>query len=382
MPMELEPVAGLSASAFITRSLRLINVPGRGADLDSEDLTDAFQALQEIIQLEGVSQFFIPGIRRHFFNLQSGKTIYKYGVGPQADWRSDDFSDPAPIRIEGAYVRQGSTITDNEQVGDWRLENAGDWATTGTTDIANNQAYIAGIGTLSQTLGLTSGTTYTLRLGLVVGAGDIVLQLQGDAIDVTNLVMDSSGAYEFEFEFTGTTSEIILTTDDAADEVTVQYVSLIERGKDRLELPDSSATDYPVQAWDQRTYNSNTTKAVGGRPGYLLFSRSHDLAEVRLSSLGGASDVLVMDVMTNSAMVEGVNDELKIHGNALLWLRYRLAEVVAPEYGKSLSMRQTQLMDEAYSLMAAGNARPNHLRTELGRLNSRGHGRFDIDGGH
>jgi len=75
-----------TANELIVRALRLINQPGRGAKLAAEDLTNAFEALQEILDSEAVTKQFVPGIRRHFFDCVSAKSIYTYGgAGPDLD---------------------------------------------------------------------------------------------------------------------------------------------------------------------------------------------------------------------------------------------------------------------------------------------------------
>lgn len=379
MPV-LKPLSGELVSSFIARSLRLINVPGRGMDLGGDDLSDAFEALVELIESEGVGQSFDPGIHRHFFSLQSNKHIYKYGVGPSADLRSDDFDHPSPIAIETAYLRPGGTITDNEQVDEWRFENQGDWTVTDDAQIINNAAVLDGAGSVSQDLGLEDGTTYTLRLQVEVTAGTAALVIQGDGSDVVSVTVDSSGEYEFDFEFSGSTSSISITTSAATDDLTFSYVSLLERGADRLELvATSSATDYPLKVIDQVQFNRNRNKALGGRPEQLLYTRNFPLGDLRLDSQGSAGDVLIMDVGVNPAVPSSPEDRLRIHGNALLWLRHRLADVVAGEYGKGLRQRQIQIMDEAYDKMTAATKRPNRLRVDPGLL-GRG-GRFDIDRG-
>ncbi|MCG8434513.1 MAG: hypothetical protein MJA83_10820, partial [Gammaproteobacteria bacterium] len=84
------------ASELIARSLRLINVPGRGSTLNGTDKLQALEALQDLVNSKAVTRQFVPGVRRHFFNLQANKSIYSYGPGQDLD--TDDFDDPSPIR--------------------------------------------------------------------------------------------------------------------------------------------------------------------------------------------------------------------------------------------------------------------------------------------
>ena len=135
-------------SEFISRSLRLINQPGRGANLSGDDQNDALTALQEILDSESVSKQFVPGISRHFFPMVQGKAIYSYGAGAGLDLRADDFGalaagipDPTPNAVESAYIREGSTIVNNETVDSFRFESVGSWILDAdpTVQIVNNQ---------------------------------------------------------------------------------------------------------------------------------------------------------------------------------------------------------------------------------------------------
>ncbi len=350
------------ASELIFRSLRLINVPGRGSSLAPEDQGDALEALQEILDSQAVSKQFVPGIRRHFFNMIAGKAIYSYGASAQADLRSDDFDDdPLPIKIEDVYIREGSTITNNEQVDEYRFENLGTWVESGTAKIQNNQADLDGIGSITQALGLTAGRTYTIRLNVDVNVQTVLLQVQENSIDIINQVLDASDFYEFDFLFSTILPTVSLTTNDALDDVSISDVSIIERGKQRLELPDSRGSDYGMTIVDQIHYNRRFTKGTGGRPYELLFTRDFPIGELRFDNSAVAGDILVMDVLVNRVGVSRLQSVIRLHGDARKWLRYALADHVAGEYGKSLSVRQVNIMDDAWNKLTVGNRRINML---------------------
>ena len=354
------------ASEFVARSLRLINVPGRGSDLQPGDQLDAISALQEILDSEAVSKRFVPGIRRHFFPMVQGKAIYSYGASPQFDLRSDDFEDdPPPIKIEDAYIREGSTITDNQEVDEPRFENVGTWVESGTAAIANNQATIVGIGDVLQALTLTIGDTFTIRLTVDVNIGDVDLIIQENAVNVINTTLDASGFYTFDFVITDILPTVQLITDNALDDVSISDLSIIERGKDALELPDSQGSDYGITVVDQTHYNRRFTKGTGGRPYEILYSRGFDReqtrSEIRFDNSAVAGDILVMDVLVNRVQINGPSSVMRVQPDAIKWLRYATADSLAGEYGKSLSARQVMIMDEAWNKLAIGNRRMNML---------------------
>ena len=184
--------------------IRLLNEVGYGKDdsalvlnlvynadgpLSPTDQADAFESLQEILDSEAVSKAFVPGIRRHFFNMTAGKAIYSYGPSAQADLRSDDFDDdPAPIKIEDAYIREGSSITNNELVPEYRFENVGIWAVDADPDvnITNNQ-YVAeqpaAATSSTAVVAPTAGTTYTLRVNADIINGTVEIRLRDMASD-------------------------------------------------------------------------------------------------------------------------------------------------------------------------------------------------------
>lgn len=350
------------ASQLIARALRLINVPGRGASLAPEDQQAAFESLQEILDSAAVSKQFVPGIRRHFFAMQQGKAIYSYGASAQADLRSDNFDDdPAPIKIEDAYIREGSTITNNEQVDNYRFENTGTWVASGTAAISNNQATLAGIGAVTQSLLLVAGRTYTLKTTVDVNVGDAVLRVRENAVDILNVTLDSSGSYEYDFVFSTTLPTLDFTTADALDDVTVFNCSIIERGKQRLELPDSRGSDYGITIVDQIHYNRRFTKGTGGRPYEILYTRDYPLSEIRFDNSAVTGDILVMDVLVNRVSVSNANSIIRLHPDAIKWLRYELADALAGEYGKALTANQVRIKDDAWNKLAAGNRRINAL---------------------
>lgn len=364
-----------TANELITRGLRLINVPGRGADLAPEDLSSAFEALQELLDSEAVSKAFVPGIRRHFFLLNSTQGIYSYGAGAAFDFDSSDFgltlADPPPIKIETAYVRQGSTITNYELVDEYRFGNVGTWVLTGGATIANNLlACELAVGTATIAtpgVDLTGATTYTLRMAIDVAAGAPVVTLRNNAIAFSSYPLDSSGTYQFDIVWPAGTLPTIVVTAAVTDDFTMTELSLIKRGKPRLELPDGVGTDYGCRIWDQRAYNDQSAKGSGaaiggGRVFGLLYSRSgNQVGEIRLDQPGTAGDILVMDVLVNTVQVTSPTDTLQINPEAVRWLRYALADNVSGEYGKSLNSRQLKILDDAWNMLAAGNRRINTL---------------------
>jgi hypothetical protein len=364
-----------TALTLLTRALRLINVPGRGAELQPEDLTSGFETLVDLLNSQAVAKAFQPGIVRHFFAPTGGLVAYTYGPGGDLD--TDPFEDPVPVRIEDSYIRSGVAIQSNEQVDEYDFDAVGSWAIVGAWVIANSEAASTGVGTLSQPLALVAGRTYTIKLTATVEVGDVVLRVLQDAVPILETSISESGDYEFEIGFTGTLSELELETDNALDDLAVQQVSIIELGLERLELPDGG-TDYELKTFDQRSYNALSNKDSGGRPSKMLFSRAYPLATVRFEGQWTGGDVLVLDVLVNRIEVATINDPIRMHPDAMKWLRYAVADELAGEYGKALTARQVRIMDEAYDLLAAGNARANKLRVDRGLRPWR---RFDIDRG-
>ena len=361
----------MQASELITRALRLINQPGRGATLSAADQSNALEALQEILDSEAVSKQFVPGIRRHFFPMVQGKAIYSYGASPQMDLRSDNFDDdPPPIHIEGAYIRSGSSITDSEVVDEYRYENAASWILGGAgAAITNNQLVIEQvIDTASQAFNagngaaLVDGTTYTIRINAEILNGTFEVQLRDGAIAFETYTIDASGRYEFDFVWPTTVApDVVVATLLATDDMRINSLSIIERGKARLALPDARGSDYIITVIDQTHYNRRFTKGTGGRPYQILYSRNYGYGEIRFDNSAISGDILVLDVLVNRVQVNRPEDELRVNPEAIRWLRYALADNVAGEYGKSLNMRQLTNLREAWSRLASGNRRVNRL---------------------
>lgn len=371
------------ASEAISRSLRLINQPGRGATLSPEDQADALTGLQEILDSESVSKQFVPGISRHFFNMISGQAIYTYGAGASLDLRADDFGaltagipDPCPVKVEYGYIREGATIVNNEIVDEFRFEAVGSWVLDAdpTVQIINNQFKVEQpAAPTSSTVALNSGAaptslvagrTYILRVDAEVFAGTLDIQLRDSAVAFDTFVIDSSGFFELRFIWPTTVApDLNLVTALTTDDVRLNSLSLIEDGKrDRLELPDSQGSDYSIYIVDQTHYNRRFTKGTGGRPYNLLFDRGpEEIAELRFDNSAVTGDILVLDVLVNRTRIRSINDEIRLNPEAIKWLRYALADHLAPEYGKELTPRQVQIMDSSWDKLASSNRRINNL---------------------
>ncbi len=354
-----------TAQDVITRGLRLINVPGRGALLSSTDSAAAFETLQDLLNSEAVSSLFQVGIRRHFFGLQGSKSIYSYGPGGELD--TNDFEDPAPVRIEDAYIREGSQITDNRQVtnGDFVLSSG--W-TLGTGWVIANGAATISTGnagqTLSQTLSLSAGRTYRLKATFTHRGGSVSLRLiQDGSTNIVEQTIMSNGTFEFEATFSGSTSsvEVVAAADSDMD---VNSLQVVERGRDFVELPDTQGSDYGVTIIDQKRYNSRFTKGTGGRPYEILYSRTYPLAEIRFDNSAIPGDILVMDVTVNRFTLVNTSSEIPLHPDAIKWLKYKLADEMSGEYGKAISPPQRVIMMEAWHRLTSGNFRRNKLRVD------------------
>lgn len=376
-----------TANDLIKRSLRLINQPGRGAQLAPEDLTFAFEALQEILDSEAVSKQFVPGIVRHFFPFVTGKSIYSYGNFPGADWESSAFGniygDDAPIKIEMGYVRAGSVITDNELIDEYRFRNLGAWTEVAPGSVENNELVITDQGGVTNAVlipDLTGSTTYTLRMNIEVNADTVTVQLLNNAIAFETYILDASGVYEFDFVWPAgiVPSVSILGTALGAD-ATMTLFSILPRDTERLTLPDGQGSDYHMIQVDQAHYNRRFTKGNLGRPYHYLWSRSADgRGEMRFDNQGVSGDIAVFDVLVNKVSIETVNDELRLNPAAMKWLRYALADDVAGEYGKMLSPRQLTIMDQAWDKLAVSNRRMNMLGVPRALRQRQ---RFDINRG-
>ena len=275
----------ITALNLITRSLRLINKPGRGALLAPEDLTGEFEALQEILDSEAVSKQFVPGIHRHFFNFIGCQAIYSYGANPGDDLDSSAFGniygDPAPIAIESAYVRAGSSITNNELVDEYRFRNVGNWVVDPNAVLANNRYKVESPGVAtSSTQALVipapiAGETYTLRILAEVTIGQAFINLRESAVNFDQFIVDSSGTYEYDFVWTpGVVLPDIEIAALGPSDFQLTLLSIIPRGKDRLSLPDGQGSDYNMVKMDQTHYNRQFTKGNLGRPYHWLYTRA------------------------------------------------------------------------------------------------------------
>lgn len=357
------------ASELLTRALRLINIPGRGAQLSAEDQAAAFDALQEILDSRAVTKQFVPGITRHFFAMPAGRSIYTYGPSPDCDFRSDDFETdpglghPAPIKIEDAYLRQGASITDNELIDQYRFEGTGSWVLDASAAITNNQYKVEGAITSStQALAAVAGRTYTLRLDAEINKGSVEIRMRNGASAFETYTIDTTGQYAFDFTWaSGSSPDVEIATTVATDDIRLNYLSLIERGKDRKTLPDGQGSDYRIRLIDQTHYNRRFTKGTGGRPHELLYTRGYGKGELRFDDLAVAGDILVIDVLVNKVQVTRPSDILRLNPEAIQWLRYAVADNVAGEYGKALNPRQLRIMEESWAALASSNRRINHL---------------------
>lgn len=379
-----------TANDLIKRSLRLINQPGRGALLAPEDLTFAFEALQEILDSEAVSKQFVPGIVRHFFPFVTGKSIYSYGNFPGADWDSSAFGnfygDDAPIKIEMGYVRAASTITNNELVDEYRFRNVGSWVVDANAALANNEYRVEapGLATSStQPLLVPApipGDTYTLRVNAEVFADTFTINLRDATVPFESYVIDSSGVYEFDFVWgTNVAPDIEIASTAIGADFSMVLLSVLPRDTDRLTLPDGQGSDYHMIQVDQAHYNRRFTKGNLGRPYHYLWSRSAlGHGEIRFDNQGVGGDICVFDVLVNKVSIETVNDELRLNPAAYKWLRYALADDVAGEYGKMLSPRQITIMEAAWDKLAVSNRRMNMLGVPRALRQRQ---RFDINRG-
>lgn len=364
----------MQASTLIARALRLINVPGRGAVLSTTDQSAAFDVLEDILSSESVSKLFQPGIRRHFFPTVAAQDIYSYGPGPGTDFDTRDFDDPSVVRIEDAYIRVGSTLVTNELVSNDRFDDASAWTVGAGWILVNGEAQAtAAAATLSQALsGLTIGETYKVKIDAQVFAGSITLD-----IDVLNIAITGTGNYEFTYVATTDTPTFLVTPTVFTGVVDNCSVRLLSR-PERTTL-EGKGSDYRIEIIDQKHYNDRFSKGTGGRPYQILFSRNWPTPEIRFdNSPSGPSDILVMDVTVSRVGVTSINSELRVHDEALKWLRYQLAHEMAPEYGKTLSPSAQVERRDAQNRLFASNNRRNTLRVDSALRNRRS---FDINRG-
>lgn len=382
-----------TALELIKSSLRLINQPGRGAALAAEDQTQAFESLQEILDSEAVTKQFVPGIRRHYFPFVNAKSIYSYGANPGDELDSsafgDLYGDPAPIAIEYGQVLANSSILNNEIIDEYRFRNVGTWVVDAAAALANNEYRVEVPGVVTSTTQVPAtpnaapvpGETYTLRVLIEVNAGEAIINLRDSAVAFESYTLDASGAYEIDFVWgTVVAPDIEIETTDIAADFSMTLLSILPRGADRITVPDNQGSYYAMTEIDQINYNRRFTKATLGRPYYYLYTRDAGQAgEIRFDNQGVTGDILVLDVLVNKVQLNNINDTLRVNPQAIKWLRYALADHVSGEYGKELSPRQITIMDNAWSLLAAGNRRINMLGVQRGlRMNPR---RFDINRG-
>ncbi len=349
------------ASELVTRALRLINVPGRGGVLGSFDQQQAFETLQEILDSEAVSKLFVPGIRRHFFSLVANEHIYSYG--PDGDFDTIDFDDPVPTKIEDAYISAGNTIVRNERVDEWDFKAAGIWTIGGI--LSDGFVTLADVESVFQVLPtpLVVGTRYIAKIDYTQFTDELRFRVQEGfgPTDLVNQVLTESGEYEFEYVVADPANHQV----SAAGVTTpgshrIDSISIIEKGKERVELA-GFGSDYSIKVIDQRRYNRRFSKGTGGRPYQLLYSRNYPTAEVRFDNAPTVGDTIVMDVLVNRVAITSLDSEIRMHPDAIKWLRYEIADHEAGAFGKMLSPRQTKILDAAYDKLAAGNLRTNML---------------------
>jgi len=373
-------MAQQSVRELLTRSLRLINEPGKGMDVGDEALNDAFEVFLDIIYSQGVSRFLRPGIRTHFFNVNSQQHVYTYGPG--GDFDTDLFNDMVPVAIESAYLRAGDTIQTNELITNGKFnDGSNDWTVGSGWSVLNAEASFdqsIGDSALTQAFTWVPGTVYIIKFDITVDAGGGTFTSDGGAFTTT---FSSSGTYEFEYTATASSSSVQFESLNASgDEYTVDSISIIEKNKNTVELVNNTGragSDYPIRIIDQNTYNREFSKATGGRPEKLLYSRSYPLAEVKFDQLPTFGEVIIMDV-TTVPIHNDIDSELLFYPDSYKYLRYQIADDIAPEYGKALTQRQQETLRTAKRLFIKGNKRQNTLRTDRALLGSR---RYNINQG-
>lgn len=369
-----------TAADVIRSGLRLINVPGRGARLSNDDLAAGLDRLKDIIASASVSRFFVPGVNRQFFPLVPAQSIYSYGPG--ADFDTRPFGGGVPIQVEDAYIREGATISSNQQVTNGTFDVGTGWTIGVSWTIANGLLTTEPItpipvpGVTQQALTLTPGTTYVLSFRSVHRAGSVNVQVLQDATPVVDQTIASNGTFEFTFTISGGSAWTITFTSTTTSQMDFDDVSIVQLGKNELEL--SNGSDYRLVFVDQNAYNQRFTKGTGGRPYELFWTRNFPLGELRFDNAGIFGDILVLDVIPPVVEIEDANDTLQIYSQALKWLKYRLAYEIAPEYGKAVTPAHIAIMRSAYNDMAASNSRMNDLRVDRAL---QGRPTFDINRG-
>ena len=291
-----------TAQALIEEALDLINVPGGGGALSGALTRRALRMLRSIIAQYSTGEAIQPGRRRHFFSIPSGKARFTYGPG--GDFDTTPFGDGAPIRIERLFVRQNGSIVDNEILPDygfdsgssgWTFPDSGDLLEGTEFGVFNGRVRWLGDSTaVSHTLGTVAfpGTGFTtldatkryvfsfdaevVQAGLWdLGPIGFYQSGAGTAAGDYNLLtgaLSSSGHYSFDYYPVAATNQLRLFAYPQTGPVdfTVDNISLLEYGKERLELAESG-TDYPVKLVDAETIHRITEKHNSGKSDCAFF---------------------------------------------------------------------------------------------------------------
>lgn len=362
-----------------TRALRLINEPGRGATLDSEDLNEAFDVLKDIVASEAVSKNFKPGVSQQFYNVNQSTGSYTYGPG--GDFDTNLFDGLVPTAVEDAFLRQGGAILNNQLIVNGNFGNgSNDWTLGAGWSVLNGVALFdesVGDGTLTPSAAITAtiGTVYVLSFDAIIVTAGINVSADGGAF-TTNV--NGSGSYSFEFTATVASQALTFSSvNSALDKGQLDNISFIEKGKATVELTIDSGTDFSLRIQDQKTYNREAAKGSGGRPDRLFYSQNYPLGLVVFDRVPTIGEILVMDV-TVAFSLDNADTIIPVHDYMLKYLRYQIANDIAPEYGKALSKTQRTDLKTAKSLALAGGKRKNKLRFDGALLIPK---RFNINQG-
>ena len=374
------------ASELVRRSLKLINVPGIGQSLDNVELQDGFDALKEFIDSEAVSPFFVPGIRRHFFNLTSGKAVFSYGTGKDLD--TTPFGDPHPVEIENAYIRLNGSIDSTpiltELLSNPSFTESGiGWRMTGTgtyNDSTPGQAEITLGDVLFQSIVVPNEKTYTLTVDVdTLAGGSGTLTIDALAAESFSQVISAAGTYTY----TITTSLItaaspLLTvrafTSGGSVTATINSISLTETTTPHTLV--EAGTDLPVKVMkDRMSLTSTVIKTTSGIADRLYYSRQYNQGELQLDYQAQAGHMLVMEVTVNTVAITELSDTLKFNDEQIRYLRYALANDVAGEYGKALNKSQMDILKDARQSVHGVNKRTHQNRPGIFNKSKR----FDIN---
>jgi hypothetical protein len=345
-------------SSLITQALRLINVPGRGATLSPDALQEAFESLQLLLKSKSVSKQYVPGIKTHFFTLTPGQ--YEFTYGPGGDLDTNDFEHPAPIKVEYAFMRSGGSIVNNEKADNDLFSDSSAWTLGSGWNITNGFANcVSDVGVLSQSItGLTIGVVYDVKIGvtsLSEGTADLTIGALSENIG-------ADGAFEFTFTATATTHLLSLTP-AATFSASIDNLSVRQINTERTGF-EGTGTDWPLRAIDQKSYNRRYQKNSGGRPDTYIFSHNYPLNLLRFDTAPVGSEFIFLDVMVNDINAGALSDTIRMHDEALRWLRYQLAFEMAPEYGKQLKASAVVSLADARADLKAANLRWNNLRID------------------